>query len=125
MHLFKLSAAPHLRKATADNADIASDLNSAAIYGAGAGYNLGNFTVSATIDKTALPLSPDASMKVSLTTAFVNGFYNFTTGTKVTPYLGAGAGYTIGRALEISGISAKLQDGFAWQIQGGIKVCSS
>jgi len=63
-----------------------------AIYGLAYGYNFHNFAFSALLDRTTMPFESSTD-SVNITTFLANAAYNFNTGTRFTPYLGAGAGF--------------------------------
>lgn len=75
----------------------------------------------ATIDSTQLSATALYLPTLSFTTAFLSGLYNVNTGTNLTPYFGAGVGYSLNSSVATQGLSLELQGAIAWQLQGGAK----
>jgi opacity protein-like surface antigen len=89
------------------------------------GYRSNEFKEMKDIELNGLPLGNlDADGDLDAFLFMVNGFYDFDTGTKFTPYLGGGIGFA---SLEINDISiAGIINGdeddsvFAYQLAGGV-----
>lgn len=70
---------------------------------------------------SAMGVNFNGKLKVESQSLMLNGYYDIDTGTKFTPYVGAGIGYAkIKGSLSVLGISESIDDNnFAWQIGAG------
>ena len=86
--------------------------------GVGAGYDFGDFRTDLRFDFAGMYDSTRAADDIYINTLLLNGYYDFDTGTRVTPYIGAGAGYgwvdTYG--YDGSGLALAAQVGFEYKI---------
>ena len=119
-----------------DLAESDSGIDSAAIYGAGIGYNFGKFSASATVDMLEAVSSADRNARLNISTVLLNGAYNFTSASKLTPFVGAGIGMTLAKQGEISidtdsdgindtTVKPNYESSFVYEIQGGAKYAVS
>jgi len=95
------------------------------MYGLGIGNNFKNFSFSATVDRTELQfesttLTTDSSTTTRFFTFLANAAYNFNTGTRFSPYFGAGAGFTLD-SIAMSSDLHHHDNSFVWQVSAGAK----
>lgn len=102
-----------------------SPADSAAIYGAGVGYNFNKISTSITIDTVTGENSHDRSQTFESTAILLNGFYNFSNSTKFTPFLGAGIGSTLSKKSKIPDTAVDYASSFVYEVQGGAKYAVS
>jgi len=104
-----------------------ADYRTSGLYGVGAGYNLNNFSLSATLDQARLEnaeLTSGVRPERKLSTILANIAYNFNTGTKLIPFIGGGIGYTIGRTWysnAADNTSYEQNNQLVWQLTAGAK----
>jgi len=94
--------------------------------GAGAGISFGNhltpnIRAEADLAHTRADVKPNGAGSLRLTTAMANLYYDFPTGTAVTPYVGAGLGSVYGQATD--DIHTDDDDfAFGYQLMAGASV---